>query len=81
MALAGIHLDQIPAMEYALLYGERTIRSVTASTRKDAEELLQLANRIPIKTSIETFPLKDANRGLRELKASRITGAGVLAVG
>jgi len=81
LALAGIHLDQIPAMEYALLYGERTIRSVTASTRKDAEELLQLANRIPIKTSIETFPLKDANRGLRELKASRITGAGVLAVG
>ena len=80
LALAGIHLDQIPAMDYALLYGERTIRSVTASSRKDAEELLQLASRIPIKTSIEIFPLKEANRALQELKASRITGAGVLAV-
>jgi propanol-preferring alcohol dehydrogenase len=68
-------------MDYSLLYGERAIRSVTASSRKDAEELLQLAGRIPIKTSIEIFPLKDANRALRELKASRITGAGVLAIG
>jgi propanol-preferring alcohol dehydrogenase len=78
LALAGIHLDQIPAMDYALLYGERMIRSVTASTRADAEELLDLAARIPIKTRVETFPLKDANHALRKLKASRIVGAGVL---
>ena len=54
---------------------------MTASTRADAEELLDLAARIPIKTRVETFPLKDANHALRELKASRIVGAGVLAVG
>ncbi len=80
LALAGIHIDQIPAMEYSLLYGERTIRSVTASTRKDAEELLELAARIPIETIVETFPLSHANEALRRLKGSEIKGAGVLIV-
>jgi propanol-preferring alcohol dehydrogenase len=80
LALAGIHIDQIPAMEYSLLYGERTIRSVTASTRKDAEELLDLATRIPIKTTVETFPLSRANEALRRLKGSEIKGAGVLII-
>ena len=80
LALAGIHLDRIPEMPYALLYGERTLRSVTASTRRDAEELLTLAERIPIKTEVEVFPLADANAALQRLKASRITGAGVLEV-
>ncbi len=80
LALAGIHLDRIPEMPYALLYGERTLRSVTASTRRDAEELLALAERIPIKTEVEVFPLADANAALQRLKASRITGAGVLQV-
>ncbi|MGH7262869.1 MAG: zinc-dependent alcohol dehydrogenase family protein [Candidatus Rokuibacteriota bacterium] len=80
LALAGIHLDRIPEMPYALLYGERTLRSVTASTRRDAEEFLALAERIPIKTEVEVFPLADANAALQRLKASRITGAGVLEV-
>ncbi len=80
LALAGIHLDRIPEMPYALLYGERTLRSVTASTRRDAEELLALAERIPIKTEVEVFPLADANAALQRLKASQITGAGVLRV-
>ncbi len=80
LALAGIHLDRIPEMPYELLYGERTLRSVTASTRRDAEELLALAERIPIKTEVEVFPLADANVALQRLKASRITGAGVLQV-
>jgi len=80
LALAGIHLDRIPEMPYELLYGERTLRSVTASTRRDAEELLALAERIPIKTEVEVFPLEDANAALQRLKLSRITGAGVLQV-
>jgi propanol-preferring alcohol dehydrogenase len=80
LVLAGIHLDRIPEMPYALLYGERTLRSVTASTRRDAQELLALAERIPIKTEVEVFPLADANAALQRLKASRITGAGVLEV-
>ena len=75
LALAGIHLDRIPEMSYSLLYGERTLRSVTASTRKDAEELLALAAEIPIRTEVERFPLDGANEALRLLKSSRIRGA------
>jgi propanol-preferring alcohol dehydrogenase len=78
LALAGIHLDRIPEMSYSLLYGERTLRSVTASTRRDAEELLALAPVIPFRTEVERFPLEDANQALQRLKASRIRGAGVL---
>jgi propanol-preferring alcohol dehydrogenase len=80
LALAGIHLDRIPEMDYSLLYGERTVRSVTASTRRDAEEFLELAERIPIKTEVETFPLAQANEALQRLKASRIRAAGVLTI-
>lgn len=80
LALAGIHLDRIPEMPYALLYGERTLRSVTASTRRDALELLALAERIPIRTRVERFPLVEANRALQRLKAGRIAGAGVLEI-
>lgn len=78
LALAGIHLDRIPEMPYALLYGERTLRSVTAATRRDAEEFLALAARIPIRSQVERFRLDDANHALERLKASRINGAGVL---
>jgi len=81
LALAGIHLDRIPEMPYALLYGERTLRSVTAATRRDAEEFLALAARIPIRSQVERFRLDDANRALARLKASRINGAGVLEIG
>ena len=80
LALAGIHLDRIPEMPYALLYGERTLRSVTASTRHDAEALLALAERIPIKPEVEVFPLAEANQALQKLKASRISGAAVLRI-
>jgi propanol-preferring alcohol dehydrogenase len=80
LALAGIHLDRIPEMPYTLLYGERTLRSVTASTRRDAEALLDLAARIPIKTEVEVFPLVQANQALQRLKASRISGAAVLRI-
>ena len=80
LALAGIHLDRIPEMPYTLLYGERTLRSVTASARRDADALLALAVRIPIRTEVEVFPLEEANAALQRLKAGRISGAGVLRI-
>jgi propanol-preferring alcohol dehydrogenase len=81
LALAGIHMSPIPEMDYSLLYGERTIRSVANSTRGDAEGLLALAAEIPIRTDVETFPLSDANHVLERLKKAEIRGAGVLEVG
>ncbi len=74
-------MSQIPALDYEKhLYYEKSIRSVTASTRQDGEELLQLAAEIPIKTQTQQFPLAEANQALQLLKAGKINGAGVLAV-
>jgi alcohol dehydrogenase, propanol-preferring len=82
LALAGIHMSQIPALDYDKhLYYEKTIRSVTASTRRDGEELLQLAAKIPIQTKTQQFPLAEANKALQLLKAGKINGAAVLAMG
>ena len=80
VALAGIHMTPIPEMPYALLYEERTLRSVANSTREDVRELLELAARIPIRTEVETFPLEEANAALAKLKRSEIRGSGVLTV-
>lgn len=81
LAIAAIYLDKIPEMDYtAHLYGERTIKSVTASTRRDAEELLGLAPQIPIHTEVQVFPLQEANQALKLLKAGKIRGAGVLEI-
>jgi propanol-preferring alcohol dehydrogenase len=79
LAIGAIYLDPIPELDYgALLYGERTVRSVTASTRRDGEELLALVPEIPIRTEVESFPLEAANEALLRLKRSEIRGAGVL---
>ncbi len=79
LALAGIHMTDIPAMRYGeCLFHERNLRSVTANTRQDGEELLAEAARIPIRPKVTLFPLASANRALRELKADRISGTGVL---
>jgi propanol-preferring alcohol dehydrogenase len=81
LALAGIYMTPIPQMDYAEhLYHERTVRSVTASTRKDGEELLQIAAEIPIRTQITLFPLEEANKALLLLKQGEINGAGVLKI-
>ena len=80
VALAGIHMTPIPEMNYNLIYGERTIKSVTNNTRQDAVEFLNLASKIPIKTEVETFPLKDANKALKLLKDSKIRGSAVLSI-
>lgn len=80
LALAGIHMTPVPAFDYSLLYHERKITSVANNTRQDALEFLRLAEVIPVKTEIETFPLAEANSALRLLKDGRIRGAGVLRI-
>jgi len=80
LALAGITMSQIPALDYALLYHERTIRSVANSTRRDAREFLQLAADIPVQSDIQTFDLAAANHALQALKKSSLQGAAVLRI-
>jgi len=81
LALAGIYMTPIPQMDYTEhLYYERTVRSVTASTRKDGEELLRIAAEIPIRTQTTSFPLEEANKALQLLKQGKINGAGVLRI-
>ncbi len=80
LALAGVTMTPIPELDYSLLYWERTVRSVANFTRRDAEELLQVAAEIPIHTTVQTFPLEAANEALLALKRSEIDGAGVLVV-
>jgi propanol-preferring alcohol dehydrogenase len=75
---AGIHMSDIPAFPYELLWGERTIRSVANLTRADGIEFLELAPRVPVRTTIETFALSDANEALARLRGGRIKGAAVL---
>jgi propanol-preferring alcohol dehydrogenase len=65
---AGIHMSDIPAFPYALLWGERTLTSVANLTRKDGEEFLKLAEKITIHTEIATYSLADANKALYDLK-------------
>jgi propanol-preferring alcohol dehydrogenase len=81
LALAGIHLTDIPPLRYAdHLFQERQVRSVTANTRQDGEEFLAIAADIPIRVETVTYPLEDADRALRDLAHDRITGAAVLRV-
>jgi propanol-preferring alcohol dehydrogenase len=80
LALAGITMSPIPQMDYALLYHERTIRSVANSTRQDVREFLALAAEVPVQTEIQLFDLEQANEALQALKKSEIEGAGVLRV-
>ena len=75
---AGIHMSDIPAFPYELLWGERTVRSVANLTRQDAREFLALAPTVPVKTHIEPYPLADANRALKNLRDGRVQGAAVL---
>jgi alcohol dehydrogenase, propanol-preferring len=81
VALGGIYSSPIPAIDYPLIYHERVLRSVTNSTRRDAEELLRVAAEIPVHTEVQVFPLEAANEALLALKESRIRGAGVLRIG
>jgi propanol-preferring alcohol dehydrogenase len=75
---AGIHMSDIPAMPYALLWGEREIVSVANLTRQDGDEFLALAPKIPIRTETHRYPLAEANRALTDLRHGRLNGAAVL---
>jgi propanol-preferring alcohol dehydrogenase len=79
LAVAGIHLSDIPNLSYEEhLFQERTLCSVTANTRSDGEEFLELASRIPVRVSIEPYRLEDADTALSDLAHGRVTGAAVL---
>ncbi len=74
----GIHMSDIPAFAYELLWGERVLRSVANLTRADAVEFLPLAARIPVTTRTVAYPLAQANEALADLRAGRFSGAAVL---
>ena len=81
LALAGIYLSQIPPLDYDRhLFRERQVRSVTANTRTDGREFLELAARIPIQVTTVPYPFDHADRALADLAHDRVTGAAVLLV-
>jgi propanol-preferring alcohol dehydrogenase len=77
----GIHMSDIPAFPYELLWGERSICSVANLTRRDGEEFLALAPRVPVRIAVQTFRLAEANEALSRLRAGQIRGAAVLVPG
>lgn len=77
---AGIHMTDIPSFPYSILWGERVVRSVANLTRRDGEEFLALAPKVPIHTEAHPYPLAEANRALDDLRAGRFTGAAVIVI-
>jgi alcohol dehydrogenase, propanol-preferring len=74
----GIHMSDIPAFPYELLWGERTLRSVANLTRADGEQFLALAPRVPVRTQVETHPLERAGEAIARLRGGEVHGAAVL---
>ena len=77
----GIHMSDVPSFPYALLWGERQLRSVANLTRRDGEEFLRLAPRVPVRPHVERFALAEANTALARLRAGELSGAAVLVPG
>ena len=77
---AGIHMSEIPAFPYEILWGERVVRSVANLTRRDGEEFLKLAPAVPVRSTVEPFPLARANEALARLREGKLRGAAVLAL-
>jgi alcohol dehydrogenase, propanol-preferring len=77
---AGIHMSDIPSFPYELLWGERVVRSVANLTRRDGEEFLALAPRVPVRTEVTRFPLEEANGALEHLRRGEVRGAVVLQI-
>jgi propanol-preferring alcohol dehydrogenase len=81
LSLAGIHMSDIPAMKYEeCLFYEKNVRSVTANTRHDGEDLLREAAAIPLRPKVTLFPFEEANRALQQLKEDKLQGTGVLTI-
>ncbi len=77
---AGIHMSEIPAFPYSILWGERVLRSVANATRRDGEEFLALAPKVPVRTEVHRYLLDETPRALSDLREGRFTGAAVVAV-
>ena len=77
---AGIHMSDIPSFPYELLWGERCIRSVANLTRRDGEEFLAIAPKVPVHNQVQKYALEQANEALSDLKEGRVQGAAVLSV-
>ena len=75
---AGIHMSDIPAFPYAMLWEERVLRSVANLTRRDGEEFFGLLERVSVETEVMPYPLAEANRALEDLRGGRVQGAAVL---
>ncbi|HSP95280.1 MAG TPA: zinc-dependent alcohol dehydrogenase family protein [Thermoanaerobaculia bacterium] len=80
LAVNAIHMSPIPSFSYEMLYRERSVVGVTNYTRRDAEEFLELASRIPVRAETETFPLEGANEALLRVKRGEVRGAAVLEI-
>ena len=77
----GIHMSDIPSFPYSILWEERSICSVANLTRRDGEEFMALAPKVPVQTDVQTFPLEEANEALAKLRSGKIQGAAVLVTG
>ena len=75
---AGIHMSEIPAFPYEILWGERSVRSVANLTRRDGEEFMALAPQVPVRMQAAPYPLERANQALDDLRGGRVHGAAVL---
>ena len=75
---AGIHMTDIPSFPYELLYGERSVVSVANLTRRDGEEFIALAPKVPVRTTVSTYPLEQAEQALSDLRAGRFEGSAVI---
>lgn len=76
----GIHMSDIPAFPYDLLWNERQIRSVANLTRQDGEEFLSIAPQVPVHTEVKSYPLEEANQALDDLRSGELQGAAVLII-
>jgi propanol-preferring alcohol dehydrogenase len=76
----GIHMSEIPSFSYDLLWGERTVCSVANLTRKDADEFMKVAPRVPVRMTTQPYRLEDANEALNNLRSGKVEGAAVLAI-
>ncbi len=77
---AGIHMSDIPSFPYEILWGERVLRSVANLTRRDGNEFLALAPKVPVRTEVDRFPLTGANEALQRLRDGNVRGAAVLGI-
>ena len=75
---AGIHMSDIPSFPYELLWGERVVRSVANLSRRDGEEFLALAPRVPVRTQVRPFALEEANEAIEHLRCGEVHGSAVL---